>query len=335
MTTIYEVSELAGVSLATVSRVMNRSGKVADKTREKVERAMKELGYRPNSIAQSLASNRSNSVGVVLPIFYGPFYGDLLAGIEEELRESDKQMVITAGYASKEQEESAIEFLLSRNCDALILRVDSVSDDYLVELSRGAVPVVVQDRHIPEIAESCIYIDNELGGYMATRSVLELGHRDIAYISGPMWKQDAQGRLAGHRRALQEFNVEYQAMLTVEGNFQDTGGRQGMEQLLSSGYPFTVVVCANDEMAAGAFGVARERNMRIPEEISFMGFDNVFFTEYFRPKLSTVNFPVKEMGRMAARLILKQVYGQDDQSIQNRFEPELVMRNSVHCIGGI
>lgn len=334
MATIYEVSELAGVSLATVSRVINDSGKVAPNTRDKVLAAMKELGYRPNSIAQSLASNRSNSVGVVVPVFYGPFYGDMMAGIESELRDADKQMVITAGYATEESEKAGIQFLLSRNCDALILRVDFVSDDYLIELSRGSVPFVILDRHIPEIAERCIFLDNELGGYLATRSVMVLGHRNIAYISGPLWKQDSQARLAGHKRALQEFGVEYEPLLTVEGDFLETGGSRAMTQLMNSGQRFSVVICANDEMAAGALGVLRERNVRIPEDISIMGFDNVFFTDYFRPRLSTVNYPVREMGQMAARYILREVYDRDDFEILHRYEPEVVMRSSVNYVTG-
>ena len=114
-----------------------------------------------------------------------------------------------------------------------------------------------------------------------------------------------------------------------DGNFQETGGNQGMEHLLQSGQRFSAVVCANDEMAAGAFGILRERNINIPEEISIMGFDNVFFTPYFRPKLSTVNYPVREMGQMAARIVLKEVYDQNSRSIQNKFEPSVVMRSSV------
>jgi LacI family transcriptional regulator len=223
-----------------------------------------------------------------------------------------------------------VEFLLSRSCDALILRLDSVSDEFLVELgARDKTPFVVLDREVPGIMDRCIFLDNELGGYLATRSVLVLGHRKIAYISGPLRKGDASGRLAGHKRALEEHGIEFDSRLVYEGNFQEEGGNRGMERLLASGVPFSAVVCANDEMAAGAFGVARERGMVIPEEMSIMGFDNVFFTRYFRPKLSTINNPVSEMGQMAARLILKEVYGQENLSIQHRYEPTLVNRSSV------
>ena len=328
--TIYEVSKLAGVSLATVSRVMNNSEKVSPATRKKVEEAMQQLGYRPNSAAQSLASSRSNTVGVIVPVFYGPFYGDILAGIEAELRASKKHVIITSGDSGSASEKKGVEFLLSRNCDALILWLDSVSDEYLVELSNAdATPFVVLARHIPQIEDRCVYLDDELGGYLATKSVLVLGHRNIAYISGPLWKADADARFKGHQRALEEFNVEYDPRLLYEGNFRETGGNRGMKHLLQSGAPFSAVICGNDEMAAGAFGVARERGMQIPDELSIMGFDNVFFSRYFRPMLSTVNNPMGEMGQMAARWVLKEVYGQKELEIQHCYEPEVVNRSSV------
>ena len=142
MATIYEVSELAGVSLATVSRVMNNSGKVSPKTRKKVEAAMKALGYRPNLIAQSLALKRSNSVGVLVPELHGPFFGVMLSSIEAELRAAGKHIIITAGHSDENIERESIEFLSKRRCDALILYVYGVPDDYLVEFSESSVPVV-------------------------------------------------------------------------------------------------------------------------------------------------------------------------------------------------
>jgi len=334
MATIYEVSELAGVSLATVSRVMNDSGKVTAKTREKVESAMKELGYRPNLIARSLASKRTNSVGVLVPVFSGPFYGDMLSGIETELRAAGKHVILTAGHSDPSSEEAGIEFLLSRNCDALILHVDAVDDRYLAELSKGPIPIVVIGRSIQGAEENCVNLDNELGGYLATHSVLGLGHRDLAYISGPLWKHDASERVEGHKRALGEYGIDFNAQLLYEGNFQEASGSEGMEALLQTGQSFSVVICANDEMAAGALGVARERGLAVPDEISVIGFDNVFFTRYFRPKLATVDYQISGMGKMAARIVLKKVFNQNELEIQNVFEPTVVMRSSVKRISG-
>jgi len=329
MATIYEVSKLAGVSLATVSRVINNSGKVMPKTREKVLAAIEELGYRPNSMAQSLASKRSNSVGILIPELHGPFFGRMLSSVEAELRNAGKRVIITAGHSDEAKEKDCIEFLLGSSCDALILHVYSVPHEYLIKLNQGPVPIIILNNYIPEIAENCITLDNEHGGYVATRALLERGHRKLAYISGPHWKIDSFKRLAGHRRALKEFGLEIDEKLVIQGNFEEASGREAMKQLLRTGSPFTGVVCANDEMAAGAMDTARKQGIAVPDDISVIGYDNVYFTDYLHPKLSSIGCRIREMGQMAARCVLKNTYGQEDLEIQNTFKPRLVLRDSV------
>lgn len=329
MATIYEVSRLAGVSLATVSRVMNNSGRVRPETREKVEAAMRELGYRPNSIAQSLASNRSNAVGVLVPELHGPFFSVMLSSIEEELRAAGKHVIITAGHSDEGVEKDSIQFLVSRQCDALILHVYAVSDDYLLEQAAGPVPIALIGRDLQEMSGRCFSVDNEQGGYLATRALIELGHRELACLAGPLWKSDAKSRLAGYRRALAEYGLDFDQELLAEGNYQEASGRQAMERLLRAGHPFSGLVCGNDEMAAGAIAVAREQGMTIPDDLSVIGFDNVFFTRYMHPALSTINYPIGEIGRMAARSVLLDIYGKSGLEIQNRFQPSLVRRASI------
>mgnify|MGYP000867846300 CR=1 FL=1 len=329
MATIYEVSELAGVSLATVSRVINDSDKVAAKTRKKVEIAMLKLGYRPNSFAQSLASSRSNSVGILVPELHGPFFGNLLSSIELELRKAGKHVIITAGHSDVEGEKNGIDFLTSRRCDALIVFVFEISNEWLLSFRESSVPIVVIGRLIPGMEEDCISIDNEIGGYTATKSLIDSGHRQLACITGPLWKSDGKERLAGYKRALAEHGLTFNQQLVVEGDYEESSGRSGMQQLLNAGIPFTGLVCANDVMAAGAIEIARENGVIIPDEISIVGFDNVFFTRYMHPKLSTIDYPIDTMGRMAARCVLRDVYGKTDPDIQYRFEPTLVRRDSI------
>ena len=329
MATIYEVSKLAGVSLATVSRVMNNSDKVRAQTRQRVEAAMKELGYRPNSTAQSLASNRSNSVGILVPELHGPFFGYMLSSIELELRKEGKHVIITAGHSDAEREEDGIEFLVSRTCDALILFVFAISNERIKLLRESSVPVVVIGRLIPGMEEDCVSLDNESGGYIATKSLIESGHRQLACITGPLWKNDGQQRLAGYKRALEEHGLSFDEEFVVEGDYEESSGKEGMQQLLQRKISFTGLVCANDVMAAGAIEIAREHGMNIPEELSIVGFDNVFFTRYMHPQLSTIDYPVDMMGQMAARCVLRDVYGKTGQDIQCRFEPKLVRRASI------
>lgn len=329
MATIYEVSKLAGVSLATVSRVMNNSGKVTAKTRQKVLSAIAELGYRPNSMAQSLASKRSNSVGILIPELYGPFFGVMLSSVEKELRDAGKRVVITAGHSDEIKERDCIDFLLGSSCDALILHVYSVPDRLLVSLNQGPVPIVLLNRLIPEIADRCITLDNEHGGYVAAKCLLEHGHTRIAYVSGPHWKEDSFKRLTGHKRAFEEFGIAIDERLLFEGDFEEASGRRAMEHFLQLGIPFTGVVCANDEMAAGVMDTARQNDLAVPDDISVIGYDNVDFTSYLNPKLTSIGCRIKEMGLMAARCVLKNAYNESDLDIINTFEPELVLRESV------
>lgn len=328
MATIYEVSELAGVSLATVSRVMNNNARVSEKTRDKVLAAMKELGYRPNTIAQSLASSRSNSVGILVSELHGYFYSSMLGGIEAELRRAGKHVIIAAGHSKEAEEVDGIEFLINRSCDALILHVEAVSDDYLIQLSQSDTPFVLINRYVEAIESNCIVLNNEQGGYLATKAMLSSGHKQLAYISGPLWKRDAQDRLNGHKRALAEFGLQFNQQLFFEGNYLESGGGEGMQHLLSTQLPFTALVCANDEMASGAMSVSRAEGIDLPKDLSIVGYDNVVFARHLYPKLSTVEYPIREMGQMAARWVLKNFY-ENNISVQHLFEPKFISRDSI------
>jgi LacI family transcriptional regulator len=332
MATIYQVSELAKVSLATVSRVMNGNAKVSDKTREKVLLAMKELGYRPNSIAQSLASSRGNSIGLLVSELHGAFFGEMMAGVESELRSAGKHIIVTTGHSIEEKEKEGIEFLISRNCDAIILHVEAVSDEYLEELSKGKTPIFIISRYVENLAEQCISLDNELGGYLATKSLLDLGHTNIACIAGPQYKYDAKARFDGYKRALAEYDITFNEKLFYSADFKETGGSEGIAHLIARQQKFTGLVCGNDEMASGAMNFAREQGLSLPEDLSVVGFDDVIFARYIHPKLTTILNPVIEMGKMAAKLVLKQVYKAKEQTIQQVFKPSLIVRESAQLI---
>ncbi|MCV2884512.1 LacI family transcriptional regulator [Aestuariibacter sp. AA17] len=332
MATIYEVSKLAGVSLATVSRVLNNSASVSEKTRTKVNQAMKQLDYKPNAIAKSLASSRSDCIGILVGEFHGPFYGTMMGGIEKEFRAANKHIVVTASHCDLEKEKEDIEFLISRNCDALILHVEAVSDEYLINLAQGKTPIYVINRYIPQIADRCICLNNELGGYIATKTVLEHGHRDILYIAGPKVKADARERLAGHYRALREFGIAPDVEREYFGDYMQTGGYAGMQHFFDKDLPVSAVVCGNDEMANGAMSAIREHQLDIPNDISVVGFDDVLFSSYTHPKLTTIEYPIAQMGKMAAQLVLQDVYKQGECTTPHMFEPKLVSRDSLSSV---
>jgi LacI family transcriptional regulator len=329
MANIYEVAELAGVSLATVSRVINPGAKVSDKTRQRVLDAMQQLGYQPNSIAQSLATRCSNAVGVLVSELHGPFFGAMLSAIEQTLKAAGKFVLVAAGHSQEEQEREAIRFLVSRNCDALIVHVERLSDKFLVDHDHNTTPLAVMNRKVRGLNDHCFSLNNELGGYLATQSLLRRKHKRIAYISGPLDWVDAKQRFAGHRRALAEAGVKYDARLLHEGDYHETGGQEALNALFDKNVPFTAVVCANDGMAAGAMAAAHERGLELPAELSIVGFDDAPISRYVYPKLTTVHYPIDDMARMASRWVLKHVYDQKDLDVQHAFEPRLIERDSV------
>lgn len=330
MATIYEVSELAGVSLATVSRVVNNNARVSDKTKEKVINAMNELGYKPNTIAQSLASNRSNSIGLLVSELHGPFFGAMMSGIEGELRAAGKHTIIASGHSDEQTEKDSIEFLIGRKCDALILHAEAVSDEYLQDLSKQPIELVIINRVVPGLESICVSLDNEHGGFLATQYLIEQGHTQFAYITGPNWKKDSKDRYAGHLRALAEAGLSQHPKLVVEGNFQQSGGLYGADQILSVKQPFTALICGNDEMASGAITRARELGIQVPQQVSVVGYDNIILADYLYPKLTTVEYPVHKMGQMAAKLILANTYKIAEENIVTAFTPCLIERDS--CI---
>ncbi|AFT76564.1 LacI family transcriptional regulator [Alteromonas sp. DY56-G5] len=328
MPTIYQVAERAGVSLSTVSRVLNGKASVNKVLKERVEKAVKELNYRPNSVARSLANNRTDSVGVLVPELNAPFFGDLMQAVESTLRAADKHVIISVGRNCLETEKDAVEFLISRNCDALIMHAEALSDEYLLELNQSKLPVALVNRQVEGLPEACTSLDNEKGGYLATRHLLELGHKDIAYISGPTDKCDASLRLEGHKRALSEAGLPINPQLIFNGDYSEEDGKIGLLELMARDVPFTALVCANDWMASGAISCARDLGMSLPHDLSVVGFDDVVFAHHVFPRLTTVSNPIAEMAEMSAKYILNKVYGQAN-NVQLYFEPSLVVREST------
>ena len=255
--------------------------------------------------------------------------GEEFAHLGSQNYAAGKFVLVAASHSREEQERDAIRLLVSRNCDALIVHVEKVADKFLVEQNAKHTPIVVVNRKVRGLADRCFSLDNERGGYLDAQSLLRQKHRHIAYISGPLDFVDAQQRLAGHKRALAEVGVAFDERLLHEGDYHETGGTEALLHLFDKGLPFTAVVCANDEMAAGAMAAAHDRGLKLPDELSIVGFDDAPISRYVYPKLSTVHYPIRDMSRMAARWVLKNVYRQGELAAQRVFEPNFVARDSV------
>lgn len=331
MVTIKEVSELAKVSQATVSRVLNNHPSVKDKNKKQVLSAIKKLGYQPNTLAQALASNRSNSIGMLVTSLEGPFYGPLMHNAENRLRPSNVHLIVTSGQHSKKKEIASIHYLLSKQVDGLIIHSDNLTDNELINFTRNTVPFVIINRYIPELSQQCLCIDNELGGYLATQHLLKSGHSKIACITGQLNKVESRERLQGYRNALGDYNISYESNLVAEGRFEHGINHEVVRRLFEREKDISAVFCHNDNIALAVYDVCSEIGLNVPQDISVVGYDNDTFSEHIRPRLTTINFPTIEMGSVAADSILSLINDNNCQTMK-KLAPELIIRDSVKII---
>jgi len=331
LNTIKEVSELAQVSQSTVSRALNGHPTVKEANKIKVFAAIEKLGYKPNAFAQALASSRSNSIGMLVGSLDGPFYGPLMHTAEDTVRQKNIHLIVTSGQESKDKEVDSIRFLQSKQVDGLIIHSDKLSDDELIKIAQETTSTIILNRYIPELSKKCICIDNELGGYLATKHLIEYGHTKIGCITGQLSKIDSRDRLQGYRNALSEFNITYDANLIVEGRFDHEGNHEAVRRLLDRDSDITAIFCQNDNIALAAYDICSERKVAVGKDISIVGFDNDTYSQHIRPKLTTVNFPVREMGIEAAKGLLA-LLNNTDYPLKNKLTPELIIRDSVQKI---
>jgi LacI family transcriptional regulator len=299
--TLSDVAKIAQVSPSTVSRILNGTAVVSSEKRKQVEDAIASLGYRPNVMAQGLAKGRSMTVGVITQSISSPFYGEILAGIEQGFADSGYHPMFISGHWRADEEREAIEILMSRRSDALMVLGGQLEDQYLLELAKQ-VPVVAIGRVIVGLESQCIHVDQVGGAALAVGHLVELGHRRIAHITGPDSNREASERLAGYRQALEMAGLAVDQDLVMAGNFLEQSGYLAMEQLLSRYTDVTAVFAANDQMAFGARLSLYRRGIRVPEDVSIVGFDDLFVSSYSTPPLTTVRQPADEMGRAAAEL---------------------------------
>ncbi|MGY5450400.1 LacI family DNA-binding transcriptional regulator [Agarivorans sp. MS3-6] len=331
MITIKEVSELAKVSQATVSRAINGHSSVKEKNRVKVFDAIEQLGYKPNTFAQALASNRSNSIGMLVGSLDGPYFGPLMYNTENIIREQKLHLIVASGQESKTKEVDSIEFLSSKKVDGLIIHADKLSDNELIKITEDTPASIILNRNIPELADHCIWIDNELGGYLATKHLIENGHVKVACITGQMSKVESRDRLQGYRNALAEYGIPYDTNLVIEGRFDHEGNHETVHRLMARDSGFTAIFCQNDNIALAVYNVASDMKLTVGEDISIVGFDNDTYSQHIRPRLTTVSFPIEKMSNDAAHGVIALMNDQK-YPIAGRLEPKLIVRDSVKPI---
>jgi LacI family transcriptional regulator len=326
-----EVAKVAGVSPSTVSRILNGTASVSEAKRTAVDDAIAALGYVPNPVARGLAGGRTWSVGVITQAIDSPFYGVALRGIEDELDPAGYCPLFVSGHWDPKIEARCIDVLRSRRVDGIIVLTGRLADTVLKACAKQT-PVVVTGRSLRAPRLFSLNFDNFEGGRVATQHLIDLGHRHIAFITGDPDHPDATERLRGYRAALESARIKYDAALVVPGTYQEISGLLAVDSLLKNRQRFTAIFAANDQMALGATLGLQRRSLRVPEDVSIVGFDDLPTSLYAIPPLSTVHQPAYELGRLAAAAMLQLLSGTSPTVAPPA--PRLVVRESVRRLNG-
>ncbi len=329
--TIGMVARAAGVSASTVSRVLNGTAVVSDLKKQAIDEAIAQLGFVPNPVARGLAGGRTFSIGVVTQALDSPFYGAAMRGIEDALVPGGYSALFVSGHWNAAAEARCIDVLQSRRVDGIIVLTGRLTDQALKTYAKNQ-PLVVTGRALKAPDLFTLNFDNFEGGRMATQHLIRLGHQRIAFISGDADHPDANERLRGYRAALDDAGIAFDKALVVPGEYHELSGLLAVDRLLSTNQRFTAIFAANDQMAVGAALGLQRRSLRVPEDVSIVGFDDLPTSQYAIPPLTSVQQPAYELGRLAATAMLQLLA--DAKPTVEVPAPRLVARESSRRLGG-
>ncbi|ENC9558005.1 HTH-type transcriptional regulator GalR [Aeromonas hydrophila] len=332
MATIKDVALLSGVSVATVSRVINNSPKASQASRDAVFKAMHELNYHPNANARALAHQNNETLGLIVADVSDPFFGTMVKAVEQVAQATGNFLLIGNGYHDAAKEKHVIEQLIGHRCSGLVVHAKMLPDEELIQMMSYVPGMVLINRIVPGFESRCVALDDRYGSWLATRHLIQEGHKKIGFLCSNHQISDSQDRLQGYLDALQEHNVPVDERLISRGSPDELGGEAAMTELLSRGQQMTAVVCYNDSMAAGALSVLSDNGIEVPQELSLVGFDDVLISRYLRPRLTTVRYPIIAMATQAAELAIALAKGGPLPQTTHMFSPTLVRRHSVRSI---
>ncbi|MDE2250951.1 MAG: LacI family DNA-binding transcriptional regulator [Gammaproteobacteria bacterium] len=329
--TLKMVAREAGVSASTASRIINRTVNVSEELRLAVEAAIAKFGFRPNAAARGLALGKTETIGVISQAMASPFYGEGLRGIESRLLRGGYAPLFMSGNWQEKEEVRCMEELITRGVDGIIMFTGCMNDVALKAYARK-VPIVVTGRTLRARRLVSMQVDDQYGAMLAMRHLLDLGHRRIAFVTGFENHPDANERLVGYRNALAAAGIPYDPRLVVAGDFHEEGGMQAVYQLMDSNIGFTAMFCVNDETAYGAGLALFRKGMRVPEDISVVGFDDLPASTYRVPPLTSVRQSVQQLGECAAEAMLQLLAGRRPLIVLPPVE--LVVRESTGRAAG-
>lgn len=332
--TIKDIAKMCGVSTTTISRVINGKFEgVGDETRERIILKMKELHYQPNGVARSMVTKKTNTIALLVPDICNPFFPELARGAEDVCTSNGFSLFLCNTDGDLVKEQQYIKSLRERLVDGIIFTTQNNEEyhEIFTKMLGEQYPFVFVERYADQLNEvPGVFIDNVQGAYSAVKHLINLGHKNIAFISGPFVTSNARMRFLGYQQAMLESNLDINYNLVKEGDYKVSGGYAAMQSFLEK-YPgqFSAVFASNDLMAFGVYQAAREFGLKIPEDMSIMGFDNIPFPKVLEPKVTTVDIPSYEIGASAARMILDLINRIPLEKNQVTFPLQLVEKGST------
>ena len=328
--TIKDIANLAGVSKTTVSKIINNKDEsISEATRQKILDIMKEHNYVPNKLAQSLVTKKTKTIGLLIPDIRNPFFTEIARGAEDKASKEGYNLIFCNTDDNISKEEIYLDMLVEKMIDGIVFAPSSKSSSEDKKYNKIKVPIVLVDKDIKiENIKGTVKVDNLQGTYEATSHLIKNGHKDILYLSGPLENNISIDRLNGYKKALEENHIIYKKEYVIEG-YYSTGWGQEIISKISNSINYSAICCANDLIAIGAIRALKENNLRVPEDISVIGFDDINMANIIEPPLTTVKQPAYEIGYKSAQILID-VLENRCESMENKiFIPEFIIRNST------
>ena len=312
--TIHDIAKALKIDASTVSRALNNSARVTPKTKTKILEEAKKLGYRRNLLAANLRKNKTNTIGVIVPRISRHFFSSVIAGIEETAFESSYNVIICQSLEQLERERNLIDTLLANRVDGVLISVSMETTNYnhLQGLKENGTPIIFFDRHCEITGNSNVQIDDFQGAFDATKHLISRGRKIIAHFAGPNELKIYQNRLRGYRSALEKHGIPYRSELVFPSRLMEKDGIEGAKKIIALPIQIDSVFAANDISAIGAMKYFKKKGVKIPQDIAFVGFSNEPASSVIEPSLTTIDQSGFEMGKIAAKLLLKQINSKTD-----------------------
>jgi len=326
--TLRMVAEKAGVSINTASRAINNKPDINIETKKLVLKIAKELGYIRNAAAVALRTNKTGTIGVIIEDNRNPFYAEVLNGMEVAAREKNYHIILTNTQIDYKKEEEAINLLLAKRVDGLLIAPVQDRDDDIKKLIDANIPFVIVGRDFENIELDAVYNNEVKGGFLATEYLIKKGHKRIALIDGFLYKSPAKGRLEGYKKALKKYGISMDDALVSVGDIDIKDGYHRTKQMLEKDLDFTAIFAYNDMMAFGAMQAIKEKGLRIPQDIGLVGYDDIPFSSFISPPLTTIRLRKQDLGAESVKLLLSHINGKLKKMKKVMLDVELITRGT-------